>query len=166
MANDFMLAYREDLKVGAVSPQPPDLGAPGKLELTVLFTGLAGTLSALRKATELASGLNARIRLLVPQLVPYPLPLESPPVLLEFNKQRFQAIAAKQSLETRVDIFLCRDVDVLLRKILAHGSTVLIGGRKRWWPTSEARMARRLHRWGYETVFTGELLQEEEHKHA
>jgi hypothetical protein len=166
MANDFLLAYHAKLNPATLCPQPPAQAAQSKLELTVLYTGLPGTLGALREATELACGLNARIRLLVPQVVPYPLSLENPPVLLEFNQRRFQAIAAEQAIETRVEIFLCRDVDALLGEVLPHGSAVLIGGRKRWWRTAEERLARRLRRWGYETIFTTYVLHEEDHPHA
>ena len=110
MANDFMLAYRNNLCEPA-KPADTAGSTPGKLELTVLFTGLPSTLQALAKANDLAQDLNARIRLVVPQVVPYPLPLESPPVLLEFTESRFRAIAAAQTIETRVEIFLCRDRD-------------------------------------------------------
>lgn len=154
MANDLMLAYREGLREA-------ELRAERKLEVTVLYTGLPSTLSALHKAAELARGLNARIRLLVAQVVPYPLSLENPPVLIEFNERRFHAVATAQAIETNVEIFLCRDVDGLLSKVLPHGSSVVIGGRKRWWPTSEARMARRLRRQGYETILATDLLAED-----
>jgi hypothetical protein len=166
MANDFMLAYREELNQATLRPLPPTQGAPSKLELTVLYTGLPGTLGALRQAAELACGLNARIRLIVPQVVPYPLSLENPPVVLEFNQRRFQAIAAGQAVETRVEIFLCRDVDTLLGDILPHGSTVVIGCRKRWWRTAEERLARHLRRMGYQTILATGLLPEKDHEHA
>jgi hypothetical protein len=166
MADDFMLAYSEELNQAALRPRPGAQSAPIKLELTVLHTGLSGTLGALRKAADLASGLNAHIRLLVPQVVPYPLSLESPPVLLEFNQRRFQAIAAAQAVETRVEIFLCRDVDALLAEVLPHGSTILIGARKRWWRTAEQRLARRLHRMGHHTILATGFVSEEDHDHA
>jgi len=160
-----MLAYREELNQAALHPQPPARDAESKLELTVLFTGLPGTLAALRKATELAHGLDARLRLVVPQVVPYPLPLASPPVLLEFNQRRFQAIAAAQPVATHVEIFLCRDVDTVLIEVLPQGSTVLIGGRKRWWRTAEERLARRLQRMGHHIILATDFLPEEGCKH-
>jgi hypothetical protein len=166
MANDFMLAYREELKQTTLYPQPAAQAAESKLELTVLYTGLPATLGALRKATELAHGLDARIRLLVPQLVPYPLPLESPPVLLEFSQKRFQTIAAAQAVETQVEIFLCRDVDTVLSQFLPRASTVLVGGRKRWWRTAEERLVKRLQRMGHHTILATDILPEEGCKHA
>jgi len=45
---------------------------------------------------------RARITLLVPQIVPYPLPLTSPPILLDFNERRFRLIAEQAPVETTV----------------------------------------------------------------
>ena len=46
---------------------------------------------------------------MVPQVVPYPLPLESPPVLIDWNERRFRVIADESPVETTVRIYLCRD---------------------------------------------------------
>jgi hypothetical protein len=48
------------------------------LSIAVVLTSVESTLSALKEAGALASSLGARITLLVPQVVPYPLPLETP----------------------------------------------------------------------------------------
>jgi hypothetical protein len=125
-----------------------------RLEVAVVFTSPAATMAALRKAGVLASCLNARINLLVPQVVPYPAPLESPPVLLDFSEQWCREIAAQSPVETAVQIFLCRDPAGTLRSVLAPRSLVVIGGRKRWWATREKSLARKLRRAGHEVVFT------------
>ena len=83
--------------------------ADQKLNIAVVFTSGDATLAALREAGKLASSLGARIKLVVPQVVPYPLPLESPPVLVEFNEKRFRVIASESPVETSVHIYLCRD---------------------------------------------------------
>jgi hypothetical protein len=162
MTTEFMLAYRSNLYEPSIPAAPADTAA-SKLELTVLFTGLPSTLQALSKATALARDLDARIRLVVPQIVPYPLDLDKPPVLLAFQEGRFQELAAAQAIETRVEIFLCRDVEVLLEEILPEHSTVLIGGRKTWWPTAQTRLARRLHRLGHQIVFAEPLERMNNH---
>jgi hypothetical protein len=63
--------------------------ADQKLNIAVVFTSVEATPAALKEAGALATSLGARITLLVPQIVPYPLPLESPPVLLDFKREAF-----------------------------------------------------------------------------
>jgi len=124
-----------------------------QLDVSVVFTSLRGTLSALRKAGVLAQELGARITLVVPQIVPYPLPLANPPILLELNEKRFCTIARDSHVQTTVRIYLCRDRWDTLVKVLRPRSVVVIGGRKRWWPTAEMRLARKLSAAGYDVVF-------------
>jgi len=111
------------------------------------------TLAALKEAGNLANSLGARITLVVPQVVPFPLPLETPPVLLEFNQNRFRVMASESPVETGVQVYLCRDRFETLAAVLKPGSIVLIGGRKRWWPTKDEALAQQLRRAGYEVLF-------------
>ena len=90
---------------------------------------------------------------MVPQIVPYPLPLESPPVLVEFNENRFRVMASASPIETSVQIYLCRDRFQTLTQVLNAGSIVVLGGRKKWWPTKDELLARQLRRAGYEVLF-------------
>lgn len=141
----------------------PDSGVPAlpfreesdsKLEITVVFTSVDATLGALKEAGNLAESLGARITLIVPQIVPYPLPLTSPPVLVDFNERRLRVIAGHCRVETRVSIYLCREPLETLQSVLKPGSLVVVGTRKRWWPTREKRLAAKLRRTGYEVVVT------------
>jgi len=125
----------------------------GRLNIAVVFTSVESTLAALKEAGTLAQSLGAQITLLVPQVVPYPLPLESPPVLVDFSEKRFHVIASQSPVETKVSIYLCRDQMETLRSVLRPGSIVVIGGRKRWWPTKEARLAHKLRKAGHEVLF-------------
>ncbi|HYM13917.1 MAG TPA: hypothetical protein VEU62_24480 [Bryobacterales bacterium] len=140
----------------------PATGHPGEslagedesgLNIAVVFTSVESTLVALKKAGALASPLGARITLVVPQCVPYPLPLESPPVLLDFNERRFRSIALESPVETRVHIYLCRERLELLLMVLKPHSVVVLGGRRRWWRTPEEKLAKRLRRAGHEVIF-------------
>ncbi len=125
-----------------------------RLHVTVVFTSARPTIAALKRAGELATRLNARITLAVAQAVPYPLPLSSPPVLLDFSEQRFRAIAGESLVETTVRLYLCRDRQETLLAMLKPQSLVVVGGRKRCWPTGEKRLAKRLRRSGHEVIFT------------
>src|ERR1700730_5886758 len=80
-----------------------------QLNVSVVFTSVEATLAALKEAGNLANSLGARIKLVVPQVVPYPLPLETPPVLVEFNENRFRVMASESPVETSVQVYLCRD---------------------------------------------------------
>ena len=133
--------------------RPSTIEVDQKLSIAVIFTSVESTLAALKEAGTLASSLGARISLLVPQVVPYPLALESPPVLLEFNERRFQLIASQSPVEIAVRIYLCRDGLGTLMNVLSPGSIVVIGGQKRWWPTREKNLARQLRRDGHEVFF-------------
>jgi hypothetical protein len=122
------------------------------LDVSVIFTSIEPTLRALKQAAALAKRLAARITLVVPQIVPYPLALSSPPVLLEFNEKRFFTIASESHVETTVRIYLCRDQLQALSKILRPRSLVVLGGRKQWWPTRESRLAKQLRGLRHEVV--------------
>jgi hypothetical protein len=126
--------------------------ADQELNIAVVFTSVELTLAALKEAGNLANSLGARITLVVPQVVPYPLPLETPPVLVEFNEHRFQVIATQSPVETSVQIYLCRDRIEMLLAALGPNSLVVIGGRKKWWPTSEKLTARRLRQAGHKVI--------------
>ena len=129
-------------------PQPD-----ARLDVAVVFTSADATIVALKRAGTLADSLNARVLLMVPQVVPFPLPLDSPPVLIDFNEKRFREIASASPIETAVRIYLCRDSFEALTAALKPPSLVVVGGRKRWWPTAEEILARKLRRAGHEVVF-------------
>lgn len=114
------------------------------VEITVLHTGTQTTLKAVEAATHLAKDLTAEIRLLVLQVVPYPLPLDTPDVSVEFMQSRFLELASRANVELRVDIRIGRDKRLLLESAIQPGSVVLIGAWHGWWPTLEGRMAKRL----------------------
>jgi len=126
-----------------------------RLNVSVIFTSVRSTQAALKRAGTLASSLNARITLLVPQVVPFPRPLESPPVLLDWSESRFRTIANQSPVETTVRLYLCRDSVETMKGALSPKSVVVIGGRKCWWPfTRERNLARVLRRAGHEVIFT------------
>jgi hypothetical protein len=135
-------------------PGLPEISREGsRLDIAVVFTSVESTLAALRHASALADRLAGRITLVVPQIVPYPLPLTSPPVLIEWNERRFRVIAETSPVDTTVRLFLCRDRDEILGTVLPRRALVVIGGRRRWWRfTGEKRLARKLRRSGHEVV--------------
>jgi hypothetical protein len=151
---NMSLAIEKTLAPAIGQPSRPPAEEVGqRLNIHVVFTSVDSTLAALKEAGNLANSLGARITLVVPQVVPYPRPLESPPVLVEFNENRFRVMATKNPVETSVHIYLCRDRLETLTSVLNVGSIVILGGRKRWWPTKEEKLARQLRSAGYEVLF-------------
>jgi hypothetical protein len=125
------------------------------LEIVVIFTAEASTLAALKGAGELADSLGARIKLVVPQVVPYPLSLDTPEVPLQISENHFRVLASNSKVETYVQIYLCRDRIDALRSLLKSESIVVIAGQKRWWwPTEDERLARKLRSAGHQVLFT------------
>jgi hypothetical protein len=143
----------------------PVLGAPtlgeeasSELNVSVIFTSVDATLGALKAARsflgEQAASLNGRITLIVPQIVPYPLPLASPPVLVGDSERRLRIIAGRSRIETNICVFLCRDSLETLKSVLKPHSLVILGSRRRWWPTAEKRLAAKLRAAGHEVIVT------------
>jgi len=126
--------------------------AEPQLNISVIFTSVNSTLSALREAGRLASSLGGHITLVVPQVVPYPLDVDTPPVTAGFNDRHFRTVAGASSVSTTVRIYLCRDrVEAALAALTPH-SLVVIGRRKWWWPSPEKRLAGKLRRAGHEVI--------------
>jgi len=149
------LAFERRLIPHTTRPiEPARHDAEHQLEITVVFTSAPATTAALKKAGALASKLRAHVTVVVPQIVPHPLPLESPPVLLDFSERRFAEIAKASPVDTMVRLYLCRDPLETIKAALRPHSLVVIGGRWRWWPTPEKRLARKLRREGHEVIFT------------
>ena len=137
---------------GAQFPETASETGGRKLEVSVVFTTLQGTLAALQTADELARDLGAQIRILLTQVVPYPLPLASCPVFLPFTERRLHALASQAAVPVRAHVYLCRDSRQALLEALEPESLVVIGGNKRWWPTREESLARLLRSQGHQVI--------------
>lgn len=97
------------------------------LSITVVFTTVEAKLGALQRGGELAQQLGARIRILGPHVVPYPLPIDRPSVDPEFKIGRFRTVSVDGLMETRIDVRLCRDASNALMQGLCPRSVVPIG---------------------------------------
>jgi len=124
-----------------------------RLEVIVVFTDTPGTLAALQMADRLAKRLEARLRLLMPYEVPYTLPLTKPAVPVGFLEGQLRTLACQAPMEIAAHIYLCRDRRRTLRLVLKPHSLIIVGGRKRWWPTSEQRLAQALKKDGHHVIF-------------
>jgi hypothetical protein len=151
----LLLALDRRLTTASGFPEQPGTDQEeSRLNIVVIFTSLNATVAALMRAGTLAEGLDVHITLLVPQVVPLPLPLTSPPVLLDFQENRFLEIAKESPVEIWVELYLCRDRLETLKAVLKSRSLIVVGGPKRFWPTREERLVRKLRRAGHEVIFT------------
>ena len=107
----------------------PQMNTP-TLEINVVFTSADSTRQAMNTAARLAADLGVRVRLIVPQVVPYPIPLDNPPVPDEFSAEKFRQIAADAGVEAEVDIRYCRDRTVMLKETLKPGAIVVMADNR------------------------------------
>src|SRR6186713_3191410 len=85
---------------------------PARLRIHVLFTNSTDTRVALSTAIDMATGLDSEIALIVTPIVPFPLPMENPPVPLEFASDQIRRLAETVhdgGIDLQGYIYLCRN---------------------------------------------------------
>jgi hypothetical protein len=132
---------------------PIDGHTEKRLEVFVIFTDAPGTLAALQMAEGLAQQLEAHIKLVMPYEVPYALPLTEPAVPVEFLEGQIRALAGKTRLEVAAQVCLCRDKRSALGRLLRPHSLIVVGGKKRWWPTRAQSLAHAVQKAGHYVIF-------------
>jgi hypothetical protein len=141
----------------AVQPSAP-VSAPEvlspELEVNVIYTRLPGTAKTLNAACVLAHGLGARVTVHLAQVIPYPLDLNSPDISISFVEEQLVLLARHQPVETSFQVYLCRDPADAIHRALKPQSVVVIGTRRRWWPTREESLAKTLGREGHHVMLT------------
>jgi hypothetical protein len=130
-----------------LKPAGPDTAAGDTgdrtLDIKVLFTDPEETERALLHARLFASGLDARIEVVVPQVVPWPLPLVKPDVDGGVRAEMLAGIVERCDVAARVSVYLCRDEQTLLDEVLPPRALVIAGGM---------RKARALRRRGHSVI--------------
>ena len=139
--------------------QPQHQTAP--LDIVVPFTTPDLTRAALKMAERLGGGLDAAIRLLKIQVVPFP--LQQSPVHLGFLKQQLEAFSSELPLTAH--IVLARDFEPDLMRALWAGSIVILAAKRRPWRTRNEWLAATLRRAGHHVVliYTNEERRESNH---
>ncbi len=131
---------------------PQRVGSPSDLHIGVVFTDFENTRVALKAAASLSTGLEADIDLVVPQIVPFPLPLARPAVPPEFILQRLRGLVVAAGVQPSIYIYFCRDRLQTLLQVLEPHSVIVVGSRKRWFPTQHERLARALCKNGHDVI--------------
>jgi hypothetical protein len=130
--------------------QAPECSA--RLRIHVVFTSLEETRIALRRAEELAAGLNAEIALILTPIVPFPLPLEQPPTPVDFAQSQIHSLTATADTPIEAFVYLCRDPLRLLASVLPPHALLIIGTNRNWAFGRSKRLARALQRNGHHVI--------------
>jgi len=144
-----------DAKRSNAEGLPPAGNDDERLGIRIIYTTHAGTAAALQMASQLGASLSVRPEVLLLYAVPYTLPLEESAVPTGFLEAQIQALVRESPAEISARVILCREPKRSLGQILNARSLVLIGGKKRWWPTKEQRLAHRLTEAGHHVIFVG-----------
>ncbi len=130
----------------------PTLVDGSQLRLHVIYTTPEETRASLDIATLLAKDLGARLELLVPHVVPYPLPLHGPAISTRFTEKSLRALVGRRDVDVDVKVLLCRDREETIATRLPSESIAVIGRRRRWGPGSSRGLIRAVRRGGHHVI--------------
>lgn len=118
----------------------------------VLFTSIEETLAAVPVASRLAEALHSRLTVLHFRAIAFGAPLDSPSGVSPLETEDFRERLAEQASDAEVRVCICRDAQGALSSVLKGRSLVLLGRRRRWWPTAADRWRRTLEAAGHLVV--------------
>jgi hypothetical protein len=123
--------------------------------VNVVYTTAAGTRIALRAAKRHAKDLGFRIRVLVLQVVPYPLQIDEPTVVSRTAIERiFEELTSEsRHSEFTLEYAFCRDYETGLARMLDEHSVVIIGGKRGVVASRDERLARTLRVKDHQVLF-------------
>ncbi len=122
------------------------------LDVVVLYTSVELVKVALKRAEELAEGMDVRVRLVSMQIVPYPLPVDQPSVNLQQLKADLEDVSDRSGLEVHGDIVLARDIQTALRTALKQNSIVVLASHRRPWRTQEESLQKQCIKAGHDVI--------------
>jgi hypothetical protein len=121
------------------------------LGIVVPYTTTQLTQAALRHSA-VCSDLDVRVCLVDVQVVPFPCPLDQPPINKEYSQNRLEELLTDTAVPGQATVLYTRDWLEGFRRVLTPGSLVIIATKKRWWPTREEKLARALRKAGHEVM--------------
>jgi hypothetical protein len=135
-------------------PGGRSIDAATQTTMYVIATTLAGSRAALTAAIPLARGSGARLVVLVPHIVPYPIAVDGPVDSTAFASRQYRDLVRNLGGEAEVRLCCCRRVDDVISQTLRSRSTVVVGGPAgRWRASGAERWARRLTHLGHHVIF-------------
>ena len=121
-------------------------------DVCVLFTSPDETVGALRVASDLARLLGGEVRLVDFRVVPMGAPIDAPTGLSRIETTFLDRVRA-EAIDVRVDVYVCRNASHAIPRVFNRQSLIVIGGRRRRWPTRAERWRRMLERRGHLVLF-------------
>ena len=130
--------------------RPSGIGT-GVLWVVIPYTTPDLTRAALRHA-GVCSDLDVHVVLVDIQVVPFPCPLDQPPVSREFSETRLHQLIKESRLTGHAAVLYTRDRLETLNKLLEPKSLVILATQTRWWPTCQQKLARALTKTGHHVM--------------
>ena len=143
---------RSDQASGFKARTPQATQERSVLWIVIPYTTPQLTREALRYAGVCIDALNVRVHLIDVHAVPFPCPMDCPPVSKEHSERRLLELAHQSRLPGRAHVVYARDQFQGLLGALPPKSLVVLATKKRWWPTKETKLARFLTGAGHEVM--------------
>lgn len=124
----------------------------------VVYTSPESTFAALRVASGFATALNIPLILVHYRTVPYPLSVDQPTGISPIQSEAFQERLRAEGLDVRCRVHLCRDERRAIVHAVGRPSLIVLGGRRRWWPTRADGWRHHLEAAGHFVVFVEETF--------
>src|SRR6266704_3412641 len=102
----------------------PSAIATGVLWLVIPYTTPELTRAALRHS-GVCSDLDVHVRLVDIQVVPFPCPLDEPPINKEFSEHRLRELLKESQLPGQATVLYTRDWLEAFKKVLEPGSLII-----------------------------------------
>jgi hypothetical protein len=124
--------------------------------VNVVYTSTDETFAALHIAGGFATALSVPLILVHFRRVPYSLPVDSPAGISPIQSEEFLERLRAEGLDVQRRVYLCRDDRQAIARGLTPPSLVVVGGRRRWWPTRAEGWRLALEAAGHYVVFVEE----------
>lgn len=121
--------------------------------VSVLFTTEHDTVAAARVGAAIAGAMAVPLTVTHFRTVPYPLSVSAPDGISPVERDVFKQRLLVEGIDARVRVFLCRNKERVMPMAFRGHSLIVIGGRRRWWPTTAERLRRRLEAAGHFVLF-------------
>jgi hypothetical protein len=121
------------------------------LRVVIPYTTPELTRTALHHAGT-STGLGVWVTLIDVQVVPFPCPMDQPPINKKYSQHRLEELLRETGLNGHTSVLYTRDLAQGFRQALGSNSLVILAGKKRWWPTRQKRLARDLSKAGHQVM--------------